>query len=216
MQRGRASGARAAQVVRQRPTTGRHVRGRLCFAGERGERCGQGGTARAEGGTASSGCKRGRRRPGRGSAQGGGAPCSARAARGRKGGGGRRRKGKEGEKGKRKRKKRKREREGNSERERERLARFAAAVGHARVATSGPSVTVAGGFGGKRCARKTRKGNREVGWGLGVWTEKDLERFEPIDKKRFWKNKFLAGDLIGRIFGMLHFWTLPLEVISGI
>jgi len=39
---------------------------------------------------------------------------------------------------------------------------------------------------------------------LGVWTEKDLEQFEPNDKKVFWKIKFLAGDLIGRIFGMLH------------
>ena len=50
---------------------GHRVRARLYFAGEREERGGQGGTVHAEGGTASSGRKRGRRRPGRGSAQGG-------------------------------------------------------------------------------------------------------------------------------------------------
>jgi len=57
------------------------------------------------------------------------------------------------------------------------------------------------GFGGKQHTRKTGKGNREMGWGLvrvlewriagkdfgtsGVWTKKDLERFELNDGKDF-------------------------------
>ena len=87
---------------------GRRVRGRLCFAGEREERGGQGCTARAEGGMASSGRKRGRRHPGRGSVQGGRCAelCSCSAWEER-----RRREKKERGGGRKRKEKKKRERE---------------------------------------------------------------------------------------------------------
>ena len=102
----------------------------------------------------------------------------------------------EGEEGKGRREKKKREKgkekekEKEREREREQLERFAAAVGHARAATSGPSATVAGGFGEKRCTRKMRKGNKEMEWGL-VLVSGQRDRQErsrdigSLDGKRF-------------------------------
>jgi len=104
----------------------------------------------------------------------------------KKGEGRKRRREKKKEKGKGKKRKEKRERERESCR---RDSRRRSATRALR------------GFGGKQHARKTGKGNREMGWGLvrvlewriagkdfgtsGVWTKKDLERFELNDGKDF-------------------------------
>ena len=140
--------------------------------------------------------------PGRCSASGGGARRrgprhAARAGKGE--GAGRREK-----KGERKWKKEK-EKKGGKEKEKKRVAPagFEAMVSHARAAAFGRSATVASGFGGKRRARRTKKGERDrtaIGTGVGMADcQKKISGDRKLGRKR------LRNDLSSTLKRILKF-----------